>query len=136
LLLLFCVGELVATPAVDFNRTHATNPLWTRHARFHVVWQIVSQCFFGAFAGWLAWRRGLGSETCFYVAVAILAIPLTAFLVAAIMRRIYDGALHDSNGILPWRLNMKGKPIDIDLNLMVALGGLAYLAGIAVLYRR
>jgi hypothetical protein len=32
----------VATLAIDFNKTRATNPVWTGHARFQVVWQSVS----------------------------------------------------------------------------------------------
>ena len=34
---LMTTGWAVATVIVDFNNTHATNPKWTPHARFHVV---------------------------------------------------------------------------------------------------
>ena len=35
-------GYAIATIFADFNAKHATNPKWTGHARFHVVWQISS----------------------------------------------------------------------------------------------
>ena len=50
LLTLATIGYGVITVKADFNRTHATNPLWTPHARFHVVWQITSYVGFGLIA--------------------------------------------------------------------------------------
>ena len=40
LLTLICIGLGTITPLIDFNESHATNPLWTGHARFHLVWQV------------------------------------------------------------------------------------------------
>jgi hypothetical protein len=37
LLSLATAGYAFATIRADFNKPHATNPKWTRHARFHVV---------------------------------------------------------------------------------------------------
>ena len=36
-------GQGLAPLFIDLNRTHATNPLWPGHARFHVVWQTFTQ---------------------------------------------------------------------------------------------
>jgi hypothetical protein len=35
---LMTAGYAALTVIADFNKTHATNPEWTPHARFHVVW--------------------------------------------------------------------------------------------------
>ena len=40
LLTLISIGFALITPLIDFNESHATNPLWTGHARFHLVWQV------------------------------------------------------------------------------------------------
>jgi hypothetical protein len=57
LLTLATLGYGLLTVTADFNKTHATNSLWTGHARFHVVWQIASYVGFGAIALWVIWAR-------------------------------------------------------------------------------
>ncbi len=42
LLTLTVLGYAAVTLKADFNATHATNPKWTPHARFHLVWQVLS----------------------------------------------------------------------------------------------
>ena len=37
-----CLALAVIAPLIDFNESHATNPLWTGHARFHLVWQVIA----------------------------------------------------------------------------------------------
>src|SRR5207244_3156752 len=55
---LVTIGWAVLTVVADFNKTHATNPAWTPHARFHVVWQISSYVGFGLLAFALIWWPG------------------------------------------------------------------------------
>ena len=47
---LMTAGWALLTVVADFNKTHATNPQWTPHARFHVVWQISSYVGLGVLA--------------------------------------------------------------------------------------
>ena len=55
LLTLTVLGYAAVTIKADFNKTHATNPKWTPHARFHVVWQILSYSGVGLIALYLIW---------------------------------------------------------------------------------
>ena len=67
---LMTAGWAVATVLADFNKTHATNPKWTPHARFHVVWQISSYVGFGLLAFALIWWPGpLAVERLYLVAL-------------------------------------------------------------------
>ena len=96
-------GWAFATILADFNKTHATNPKWTPHARFHVVWQICSYVGFGLLALALIWCPGpLVLERLYLVAVMGI-IVYAAFFVAVFAMPLYGGAAYDSNGYKPFK---------------------------------
>ena len=86
-LALFCAGQGIATVLIDLNRTHATNPEWARHARFHLVWQVLTTLLLSAFEVALVVRGGLYADERFYLAFTLTCIPLLAFLAALLGRR-------------------------------------------------
>src|SRR5476651_1293944 len=95
-------GYALGTVLADFNKTHATNPKWTGHARFHVVWQINSYVGFGLLALALIWWSGpLVTERLCLVAI-MGAIVYVAFFVALVAMPVYRGAAYDQNGYKPF----------------------------------
>ena len=100
---LMTIGWGVLTVVADFNKTHATNPAWTPHARFHVVWQILSYVGFGLLAFVLIWWPGpLAAERLYLVAI-MGSIVYGAFFVALIAMPVYGGAAYDKNGYRPFK---------------------------------
>jgi hypothetical protein len=102
LLTLATIGYAFVTVLADFNRTHATNPKWTPHARFHVVWQISSYVGFGLMALLLIWVPGPYGTERLYLAAAMAAIVYLAFFAALFSMPVYGGAAYDDNGYLPF----------------------------------
>lgn len=86
----------------DFNATHATNPIWPPHARFHVVWQVTGFAGIAVIGLWLIWF-GESSPERLYLAAALGAASLLGFFTAMGSRRVYGGAMYDENGIQPFR---------------------------------
>jgi uncharacterized membrane protein len=100
---LMTAGWAVATVLADFNKTHATNPKWTPHARFHVVWQINSYVGFGLLAFALIWWPGpLAIERLYLVAI-MSVIVYAAFFAALLTMPVYGGAAYDKNGYKPFK---------------------------------
>jgi hypothetical protein len=95
-------GWAVLTIFADFNRTHATNPQWTGHARFHVVWQISSYVGFGLMAFALIWWPGPLALERLYLVALMSAIVYAAFFAALIAMPIYGGRAYDDNGYQPF----------------------------------
>ena len=58
LLTLISIGFALITPLIDFNESHATNPLWTGHARFHLVWQVNAMILSSFLSLYLIWFVG------------------------------------------------------------------------------
>jgi hypothetical protein len=107
------VGPIVA----DFNKTHATNPLWTPHARFHVVWQVLSQTGVSLVILWLLWTNAADYTTHIWVAAILNYVWLASFYATLASMPLYGGALKDVNGIKPFRFNIFGNIYLVDTNL-------------------
>jgi hypothetical protein len=102
LLTLTTAGWALGTVLADFNQTHATNPKWTPHARFHVVWQISSYVGFGLLNLALIWWPGPLAIERLYFAAGIGAIVYGAFFAALVTMPVYGGGAYDKNGYEPF----------------------------------
>ena len=123
------LGWGALTVLADFNKTHATNPKWTPHARFHVVWQICSYVGFGLLALALIWWPGpLALERLYLVAI-MSTIVYTAFFVALVAMPIYGGAAYDANGYQPFRAPVPIFAKKWDANITAFSVQLVILAG-------
>ena len=131
-----CGLQGFATLAIDFNRTHATNPTWARHARFHVVWQSVSVALLSVLELILIWLQGPYQRESFYLALLLAAISPLAFLIAFVGLKTYGGALSDPNGIPPVRLKLFRVVLSIDLNLAAIAAALVSIGVILEIYSR
>ena len=129
-----CPLQGLATLVIDLNRTHATNPAWTGHARFHVVWQSTSIALLSVLELALNWWQGPYQKDGFYLALLLTAISPLGFMIAFVSRRMFGGALSDPNGIRPVRLTLFGAPRSIDLNFAAIVAALLSLGVILAIY--
>jgi hypothetical protein len=132
---LLCGIQGIATVAIDFNRTHATNPEWTRHARFHVVWQTVTTALASVVELGLLWGGWVSFELGFYLALVMASLSPIGFMVACMGRRWFGGALSDPNGIPPVRLDLGRRVIAVDMNLVAVVAALVTMGVIVMIWR-
>jgi len=124
------LGSLV----IDLNKTHATNPRWPGHARFHVVWQSWSSFVAAVPAVALVWWGGPQDRWRFYLAAVFTSVPMVGFIVAALLRGWFGATFHDANGILPWRFRLSGREFSCDGNAVMIDVGLTVLAVAVLLF--
>lgn len=111
LLLFFAVGSVMFAPlTADLNQTHAFNPEWPPHARFHTLVMVFMSVGLTFTGWWLIWKRSPDHITCIKVAALIPLFAWVPFFPAAL---IPGAALEDHPGSLPRVLGMP-------LNLFVA----------------
>ncbi len=91
LLTLTTLGYSGVTIMADLNKTHASNPLWTPHARFHVVWQVLSYSGIGLIALYLIWAPGALAIERLYLAAALSVAVYAGFFGAVFSRPAYGG---------------------------------------------
>lgn len=108
-----CIGPAKA----DFNSTHATNPLWPGHARFHVVWQVITNSSNSIVLLALLWIPFTQYDLQLKLAVVFVAIILGSFYVTLACMKLFEGSLADPNGIKPFKFSFPGRTVLIDTNL-------------------
>ncbi len=134
-LALLCGLQGLATLAIDLNRTHATNPLWPGHARFHVVWQTANTALLALLELALILSPGPFPEQRFYLTATLASVPMLGFFAALTGRATYRATLSDPNGIPPAKLRVLRRFLLVDLNLAAVLGGILALLAIVFIYR-
>jgi hypothetical protein len=130
-----CGIQGIATLALDLNRTHATNPEWTRHARFHVVWQTLNAALLAIVELGLLWSGLLDQMLGFYLALLMTSLSPIAFLATWAARRQFGGASSDPNGFQPLRVALAGRVIEVDRNMAAVLTALLTMVVIVSMYK-
>jgi len=113
LAVLLCIGPAKA----DFNATHATNPLWPGHARFHVVWQVITNSTNTLVMLVLIWVPVVQYDLQLKLVSLLVAIILGSFYVTLACMRLFEGTLADPNGIKPFVFKFPGRTVKVDTNL-------------------
>jgi hypothetical protein len=84
ILITFCILIFsVVVPILEINASHVFNPNWPAHARFHEVWQLITNCGIGLLCLWLVWLKG--------------KIQMASVLVAHAMQGLYGSSLLSGN---------------------------------------
>lgn len=107
-------------PIADFNKTHAENPLWPGHARFHVVWQVIITFGVALLSIYLLWSKKTERALSIRISCILGTIVLGGFLSNSIIANLYGGTLSDPNGVPPIFSN-------IDANLLIFFFGFVLL---------
>ena len=115
LITVICIGLGVIAPLIDLNQSHATNPLWTGHARFHLVWQVSAFIYTAVFNIPLLWLNSNISMQ--LVAIVFVYMWLITFLIAYFTMSVYNGRLNDINGVPENIYIIVGKVFIVDRNL-------------------
>ena len=131
LLTLAALGFSAITIIADLNKTHASNPLWTPHARFHVVWQVLSYSGIGLIALYLIWAGGPMQTERLYLAAALAVAVYGGFFGAVFSRPVYGGGLFDANGYPSFQAPIGPRTWLWDVNVTIfTLTSAVLLAGI------
>ncbi len=126
-------GQGLTPLLIDLSRTHATNPIWPGHARFHVVWQSFELTLVNALAIALIWWPGLVPGVRFYLAATLTALPMASFFIALFARKLYGGTMHDPNGVRPMPVRLGDKLFKVDMNAaLVIVGTIVLVAAIYI----
>jgi hypothetical protein len=123
-----------AIPAIfDTNNTHATNPSWTGHARYHVVWQVSSYVFIAILMLYLIWTAANDTKP-LWIATIAAACMYGGFWTAYASRPMYGGWLVDRiNGVPDFNWHLFGLNFRTDANISLFTPAVVVLVVAAVM---
>ena len=122
-ILQFTVVPVIA----DFNRTHAANPLWPAHARFHVVTQVLTTSGLGVLALFFLWSERVEPGLGVCIATMLSMIALGSFFASAVAARFYGGVIANSASGMPSLRRIDGNVVNFGTALALLLVGRAIL---------
>jgi hypothetical protein len=129
ILTLAALGYSAVTIVADLNKTHAANPLWTPHARFHLVWQVLSYSGLALISFYLIWAGGPLPTERLYLAAAMAVAVYGGFFGAVFTRPMFGGGLYDKNGYLPFKAPIGPWQWDVNVTIFTVTS-IVLLAGI------
>jgi hypothetical protein len=107
-------------PFVDFNKTHATNPNWVGHARFHVVWQVFITFCIALIALYLLWFSEIENDLRKNLVLWLSLSVLGSFFLNIALKNLYGGTLADPDCIQPiGRINANVVSFSVALVLLL-----------------
>jgi len=93
ILITLCVAIFAAViPILEVNASHVFNSSWPAHARFHEVWQLITNCGIGLLCLWLAWK-----ENKIQLASVLVILVMGGVLFAHGLQDVYGGSVLSGN---------------------------------------
>ena len=77
----------------DFNASHAWNPDWDPHARFHLVWQLATMGLSGLATLYLLWFRRPLEVRNLWLSAGWQATILAGFWTSCLLTSVYGGRI-------------------------------------------
>jgi hypothetical protein len=93
LLLTLTAFEFFGPIVRDYNATHALNPAWVGHARFHLIWLLGFMGMSGIANLYLVWVRRPFDVRNLWLSFAWQACNLGGFWIAVVLAPAYGGAV-------------------------------------------